>query len=339
MEPAVQAILAMHPEPFSKQIDLVACGSTIGSLLRFIRGEERPFRMLVEIVGGVVHLIRRENSPTETIPNVKGFGHTFPEAYTTWDADVRGSVSHQRLLHYDFGGLSCIVRHEGDGYLEDKLTVASKGAIPCTRAEVESLDNLVSQMNDATIGLKIPGYSPSLHLQQAGFAVPQSAVFELKTRWIARKGEDFLGEQLPRMWVAQVPNFILAYHDKGVFNEIEVMDVSQKIKVWEQSTNKELSQLAALLHHIMDLARSSRDGKLEVIRQEGGKLEMRAQSTGAPTAFSKAIMIRWEAWLSGEGDGTSGESDDEGAELRWSDDEGDYTACSEACKYCGHCTY
>jgi DNA-directed RNA polymerase subunit H (RpoH/RPB5) len=39
----------------------------------------RIFRMIVELVGQTVFLVRRENSPTERIPNVRGYGHTFPE--------------------------------------------------------------------------------------------------------------------------------------------------------------------------------------------------------------------------------------------------------------------
>lgn len=47
--------------------------------------------MLVEIVDDRVFLIRREreNSPTELIPDIQGFGQLFLENYTTWDSDVR----------------------------------------------------------------------------------------------------------------------------------------------------------------------------------------------------------------------------------------------------------
>lgn len=37
--------------------------------------------MLVEVIAGTVHLIRRENTPKEQILGVRGYGHTFPEAY------------------------------------------------------------------------------------------------------------------------------------------------------------------------------------------------------------------------------------------------------------------
>ncbi|TKW56232.1 hypothetical protein CTA1_3739 [Colletotrichum tanaceti] len=351
MEPAARAVLTMHPEPLTKPVDVVACGSTIGSLLRFVRGNERPFRMLVEVVGGVVHLIRRENSPTEAISNVKGFGHTFPEAYTTWDASVRQSTSHQRVLRYDFAGLGCIVRHAGDGYLEDKLGPLSSRAPP-SDDEQDSIDALAKGLDAGGITSKTPIHSSKLNLLSGGFPVPQTAVFDLKTRSILRRNKDFLGEELPRMWVAQIPNFILAYHKRGTFTEIEVMDVSDKVKTWEASMNRELSQLAALLHRIVGLARASQDARLEVSRQALTTLEVRKQCAGVSPVFSADMMAKWTAWLaagapreagpddSSNSEGSSNDSDDSDDDnLAWGDGDGDYTACSEKCSYCGRCTY
>ena len=82
LEPAVLASLSADPK-LPDETDVVACASTLGNLLRFVRGEDRSFRMLAQMVGSTLFLTRREKSPTETIPNVRGHGHTFPEAYTT----------------------------------------------------------------------------------------------------------------------------------------------------------------------------------------------------------------------------------------------------------------
>lgn len=98
MLPAIEAILKQNPDFDTKGIDIVGCGSTLGNLLRFARNIDKKFRMIVECVGSTVFFIRRENSPTQTIPDVRGYGHTFPEAYTTWDAAVRGSETHQRVI-------------------------------------------------------------------------------------------------------------------------------------------------------------------------------------------------------------------------------------------------
>ena len=100
-------------------VDIFGCGSTFGNLLRFVRGENKSFRMIVEVVQNMVLLIRRENSPREVMQDVRGYGHTMPEAYTTWRRDVKGSESHQRIIRYKFAGLDCLVRFEADGYLPD----------------------------------------------------------------------------------------------------------------------------------------------------------------------------------------------------------------------------
>ncbi|OHF03872.1 geranylgeranyl pyrophosphate synthetase [Colletotrichum orchidophilum] len=333
MEPAIQAVLSARPVPLTRQVDIVACGSTIGNLLRFIRGNEKPFRMLVEVVGDAVHLIRRENSPKETLSDVRGYGHTFPEAYTTWDAEVRGSASHQRIIQYDFGGLNCIVRHEGDGYLKHKQgSSANKPRRAMT--EKDSVDDLIENLKVNETTPKVSQDPIHLQLNTGGFEVPQSAVFDLKTRSAKRKGTDFLGEELPRLWVAQIPNFVLAYHQRGMFTEIEVMDVAKEVKAWEKSKNQELSRLAALLHHIVQLARMSQDGRLEIGRREFDKLDIRKQCPGLAPAFSREVIDRWKAWLTK--DVQDGPSPDDEDELQWSDSDGDdYTACSQECSYCG----
>lgn len=93
---AILATLETAPDfPAQHQIDVAACGSTTGSLIRFINSWGKMFRMLVEIVDDRVFLIRRErerereNSPTELIPDIQGFGQSFLENYATWDSDVR----------------------------------------------------------------------------------------------------------------------------------------------------------------------------------------------------------------------------------------------------------
>ncbi|KAL2169394.1 hypothetical protein VTG60DRAFT_6100 [Thermothelomyces hinnuleus] len=117
IEPAVVAGLDADPA-LPLDLDIFACKSTLGSLLGFVRGEDKEFRMLAYKVRHTIFLVRRENSPTELIRDVRGYGHTFPEANTTWEADVKGSASHQRLIRYVFGGLRLAVRFEADGYIK-----------------------------------------------------------------------------------------------------------------------------------------------------------------------------------------------------------------------------
>src|SRR5437764_7357210 len=113
----------------------------MGNLLRFVRKIDKPFRFHVEVVGNTVFFIRREISPTELIPNVRGYGHTFPEAYTTWETDARGSESHQRIVMYTFGGLKCLVRFESDGYLRDLVPSNGPQKSHTSRKSAESCED------------------------------------------------------------------------------------------------------------------------------------------------------------------------------------------------------
>lgn len=364
MEPTILAALAQDCHSI-RDDDVVACGSTLGNLLRFIRGEDKQFRCLVELIEGAVFFVRRENTPRELIPNVKGYGHSFPEAYTTWDAVVKGSVSHQRVLSYRFGGLGFLVRFEGDGYIsargeDEKNSLSHTGPSQATEENAKSaVDALAAALDQSRVTAIAPSAGSGLTVSSAGKLVDQECIFDLKTRSIRRKEaatfEDTFAEQLPRLWVSQVPKFILAYHDRGRFEDITVKDAREDVKAWEREQAGVLSRLAALIHHIIDLVKSRPDGKLELRHVRAGTLEVREQLVDAGDALPDAVRVLW-AKRRGIVDGLAierehigrsedldyGEGDeDEGDAFDWDErSEPDFTACSaDDCGYCGRCSY
>ncbi|PSR97391.1 hypothetical protein BD289DRAFT_458951 [Coniella lustricola] len=302
MEPAVVAALTMDPT-IAPTIDLVACSSTIGNLLRFVKATDKKFRILVESVGNTVFLIRRENTPRELIPDVKGYGHSFPEAYTSWDAEVKGSTSHQRVLSYRFGGLRCLVRFETDGYVFDKDNGGPEHSRSANSPTNIGISGAVDELTAALTGnLVAPvvstANSDELQIVRVGEIVKQESLFELKTRSVKCKQgdhpQDTLGEQLPRLWVAQLSKFILAYHSRGMFEkEITIKDVRNEVKAWEKDNVDDLSRLAALLHRIMAIVRARPDGKLELRHDAVGVLEIREQTTDVDGALSERVQKLW----------------------------------------------
>lgn len=237
MQPAIVATLEMAPTlPHGDdRPEIVACGSTLGSLLRFVSGNDKPFRMLVEAVGDTVFLVRRENSPTELIPNIQGFGHSFPEHYTTWDQDVKGSLSHQRVMRYRFGGLQLLVRFEGDGYItragpSGNGQSADKARSDQGTSPSNAVDDLLGSLERTAVSQTKTSAGAELEVQSSGELIDQSLVFDLKTRSIKKIDQDILDEQLPRLWVRQMSKFIVAYHERGVFNKIDVIPVEDKVK-------------------------------------------------------------------------------------------------------------
>lgn len=349
LEPAVRAILTSQPDFPSSSIDLFACGSTLGNLLRFVRKIDKTFRILVEVVGDTVFFLRRENSPTELIPDVRGFGHTFPEAYTTWEVDVKGSESHQRILQYKFAGLDCLVRFEADGYHKNLVPGDREGQ--GSSAEDNSLDSLVSSLGDSTISAYPSGSDRPLNVIRGGQPIPQSAVFDLKTRSIYKKEQSILDDVLPRLWVAQIPNFILAYHSSGLFEQIQTRDMRAEVQRWERENEDTLRRFAALLRKLVDFARGTSNGKFEIRRREVDVLELREQCADVGSTLSSAIEDRWvlgapvrqQRLAAEETKASRGRSisvsDKEPVTLTWEDGPEDFTACSTVCGYCGRCAH
>lgn len=140
-EPALRSILALQPDFDLQSVDVVGCGSTIGNLLRFAGSKTKPFRFDVDVIGDTVFFVRRENSPTEVRKDVRGYGHTFPENYTSWEAETRGSISYQRIIQYEFGGLRFLARSETDGYIRDLNSATIK-----TSAGESSLKEVLTTM-------------------------------------------------------------------------------------------------------------------------------------------------------------------------------------------------
>ncbi|GAB1312623.1 hypothetical protein MFIFM68171_02833 [Madurella fahalii] len=301
MEPAVIASLNSDAAIPAK-VDMVACGSTLGNLLRFVRGQDKPFRILAYKVRDTVFLVRRENSPTELIPGVRGFGHTFPETNTTWESDVRGSASHQRVVRYTFGGMRLLVRFEADGYIDEKNPPVP-GSAPVAKPPSVDVDDLASSFAGNTISPSPASPPPDTALKiisTTGPVIPQSSVFDLKTRSIyTRSKKDHLADELPRLWVTQIPTFILAFHTQGLFakQDIEIKDVREEVKRWEEEHSAKLEKLAALLSWIKELVGSGEvGGKVEICYrgQDAGVLEARRQLADAGEVLSDGMRKRWE---------------------------------------------
>lgn len=346
MEPAVKAVLQVDPDFPSTSVDIVACSSTLGNLLRFIRGEDKPFKILLESIGGTVFLERKEKSPTELIPDVRGFGHTFPEAYTSWDPDAKGSTAHQRIIKYTFDGFQCLLRFGVDGYLRGDCPTPRKQENSPINASMSPVgEEVASELASSTIwGLAYVAKS-SLDVVAGGGLLPQSALLELKTRSFRKKDQDTVAEELPRLWLTQISNFILAYHTQGLFDDVQQIDVRQRTQQWESENQDLLRKFSKLLNEIVVLAKTTTADRLELRWLESGILEVRVASLEVGQTLSAATHARWR----NQREDSSSESEaspyvgDEDHSVSYSEDEEsekDFTACSaDDCGYCGHCSY
>ena len=237
---------------------------------------------------------------------VRGYGHTFPEAYTTWDADVKGSASHQRLTQYRFGNLHCLIRSESDGYFPDLVVRKCKAdgsAIP----NGDDASGLQSAAASLSVSEKVIGKPDKLVIQIAGHEIPQAAIFDLKTR-SARRDVD-IDEFLPRLWVNQIPNFIIARHDSGKFQDIQRKDIRAAVKDWEQKNEGMLGRLHTVLSQLIKMTEQADCSRIQVTREMLGPLRIR-KATQDWSALPTKLKMRWEGKAPAEE--TLSDSDSEG---------------------------
>ncbi|PLB48658.1 hypothetical protein P170DRAFT_357450 [Aspergillus steynii IBT 23096] len=342
LQPAMEAIIKQDPGFDLDSVDLVACGSTLGNLLCFVRGLDVKFRILVEAVGSTVFFLRRDGSPTDVIPGVRGFGHTFPESYTSWDRAVKGSESHQRIVQYRFGDVECVVRFEADGYLPDRCD--EQTSAPDTSANDHSA--LPSLLQQTTVSSHEPEDTTSLTILDGGHSIPQAAIFDLKTRSFKRKDDDILAEIVPRLWVSQIPNSVLAFHRYGKFHDIRIQDTRPAIQAWEQKESETLRQFHGLLGQLIGFVHGQPDGRFEIVREErGDSLELREVTPRVnhviPDELKEQLFARFYDAVEDTGDLSDRYAEDEdGSPSCDSESEKDFTACSaSSCGYCGRCGY
>ncbi|PNS16704.1 hypothetical protein CAC42_4668 [Sphaceloma murrayae] len=321
--PAVQAIQAENPSFSLSSVDVFGCGNTVGSLLSFAREEERTFRFGVELLGSTLFLVRKTDTPREIIGEVRGYGHAFPEAYTVWNEDVKGSVSHQRVIRYKFAGLEICVRSECDGYLPD-VAGGEEFRADHESQEVDGLDLGQVALNMRDLGPLDPA---KLNVEFGGQRIPQHAVFDLKTRSKRKTATGVsVDDFLHRLWVNQTPYFIMALHTHGRFHpeDIHVVDAAQKIKNWEAQHGPHLSTLGGTLHRLSGIARSTPNGKYEIRRVGTGPLEIYSEDPawsalpselrsiwGASTKVSSASGFNEDACDRRSVDGTGSATDDD----------------------------
>ncbi|KAF3314444.1 hypothetical protein TWF173_004787 [Orbilia oligospora] len=350
IEPAVQAIFRVDTAFSTSEIDVFACGSTLGNLLRFARHDDKPFRFTVELIGNTVFFVRKEGSPTELITGVRGFGHTFPEAYTTWESDVKGSETHQRIVQYKFGGLGFLLRFECDGYFN---TARPRKSIR------KGDDDLAQALKAVSVSQSLPKQNNTLNIKTGGSEVPQSSIFDLKTR-SGKHGQSIDMEQiLPLLYLKQIPNFIVAYHNgAGLFptKDIKVENYEKKIRQWEIDNKSALERFSVLLRKIIEVVKMDECGRLEIYRPSLDYLEIRKQHGDESHVLPLSLRQEWEnAGLQVADEPDSDQEslqESEGVHLPRGyynynldsdsdDDEAkDFTACSaDDCGYCGRCTY
>ncbi|KAI9687145.1 MAG: hypothetical protein M1822_002556 [Bathelium mastoideum] len=266
----------------STNLDLVACASTLRNLFEFIKGAPKTFRIAVEAVGKTVSFVRREASPRSLIPNVRGYGHTMPEAYTTLPASFAGSISNQRVIGYRLGALSCALSEMIPATTSVASATASGSSAQNSSRDDDGDDR---QLEDILSSANLPkdvrtggdDVGSDLTVKRAGISIPQRATFELKTRSFRRREEDFFIEFAARLWLTQTPNFMVA----------------DRVGGWEGENQDVLRRFGGLLQWIVERARAEEDGMMELWRHEAGDLAVRKVGGNIVGALPGEVEDEW----------------------------------------------
>ena len=83
-----------------------------------------------------------------------------------------------------------------------------------------------------------------------------------------------------QLWIKQIPNFIIAYHDGfGTFPtaDIHVENVEHKLQAWERQNKLAVHRLILLLNKIIHISMTHREDLLEVYCPSVDYLEIRKQ--------------------------------------------------------------
>ena len=352
LEPMFRAIYEVHPELDLDDIDVVICRNTMAKLFDFVTINSKNFEIDVEIIGDKAVFTRKEKKTTEFIEEFRGFGHTFPEEYTRWSSAVKGSSSHHRIAEYGFAGLKYLLRFQSDAY----LTEDPSGAVKASSQRQGCMTNLantatlLSSGSSFTIGEKQPVAGHGLVLRNAGTEIDQRDTIEIKTR-AAHKVLD-MESVLPRLWMSQTPNLVVAYHKGGRFDDVKILDVHNDLEKWEKRNSMNLRKLDAVIRRIIDTVQNTITMKCRVKRTNTGELEIWELDLSHQGALPDDLChkLREEdlqddndrSKQTEQGDFDRDYDDFEDREYCDEEDESekDFTACSsEDCGYCGHCGY
>lgn len=260
LEPTVRAIEAMSPDFDLASVDIVACSHTLSHLVDVVVLRGDPFRFDVDLIGDTVFFTRKGASPMELL-NLRGYGFRFPELYTTWDTDVKESVSHQRAIHYTFGGLNILLRYGASAYVPDQRT-RSKLLQDLSLQNGRPLEDAMEQLFvKAKYTAPLPK-KQTLQVELRGTNIPQAITLDIKTRSVHNKLD--MSTVLPRLWMSQTPKFVCAYHEYGNFKKPGVEDLTDAVRKWETDNASPLARFHALVKRIIDTVRDAASQQCEV---------------------------------------------------------------------------
>jgi hypothetical protein len=291
LEPLFRSLYIEQPLFDINSIDVITDRNNIRKLLSFIKPTLTkygldPFTIQVDMATQTAIFCRDETATFEVIGpgEFRGFGHEFEKAYTI--NQVRDSTGHHRIVSYRLGGLSFLVRHETDGFVEDWKPVVEKD-----ESTGDNLANILQSLSlspesDTTDETSVQS---KLTIKREGRVVPRESTLEIKTRVVHKPLE--LSEVAPQLWISQTPKLARAYHQRGIFSTPKVEDITAGLKAWEQTHQDVIRKLVALINCILRVTRSW--GGSSTIRYDSLKNKLVIKKVERKKMLPDDLYSRW----------------------------------------------
>ncbi|KAJ4418782.1 hypothetical protein N0V82_005347 [Gnomoniopsis sp. IMI 355080] len=94
------------------------------------------------------------------------------------------------------------------------------------------------------------------------------------------------------LWVSQTPKLVRAYHNKGIFQQPQVEDVTEEINRWEEAHQGDLRRLAALIRNLLDMVKKC--GGIATARYDiqGDKIVL--QKANREKMLPEDLYLKWD---------------------------------------------
>ena len=110
-------------------VKLVSHRTNLSRILQFACGYcPSAFRVDVDFIDDTMFFARWKTRNYQVEPPNSSrpcWGDEFPKAVLTADSDMQGSVSHSLIVQYTLGGMKCMIKFEGNAYIEEDSSLLS----------------------------------------------------------------------------------------------------------------------------------------------------------------------------------------------------------------------
>lgn len=213
---------------------------------------QKPFRIDAQLVGDTVLFCRWESEDMRTPKLPHPFCFAKSHELATSEQQIEGVTSCHRIVRYEFGRITMMVRFELDAVTHLPPSTS------CADDEEKDRGDLVRLMSGASVKSGARPLPPITDVE-GGIAIhrstwpspPLSSFIEKKTR--AMKGELDYIDIYGQLVFSQTPNLFVARHVKGDFRTLEKLALGQgKLKDIAKVAEGVLDKVAGMLARMIE---------------------------------------------------------------------------------------